>query len=499
MLERISRRKVDRSYQNEYKTFVTWAEQNGFRKPGTHCKYIHRPAIHAYFSRGVVGRDGARNHIGRIHQALQWMYTNVEDTGDPRTVYTLRDATVVAAINQQQENWRNGGSRKHLGADPHNGLKDLMAMSEKLKVVRYMHETRGDWGALTSTFTWGCNCGVRGASSRRFVYSDLNLSHGFGPEKEGDRNRTLMLVLRKGTAHKDKFTTDKQVGTWRHKFWELCSQFNLSLSVINDLRNDSTVNFLHEEKDQRAPWWDKPLIEFDKPEEDSGAMKQVYRDTGVKSCKLTHHRTHAVQLAGSEGLAPWQITTMTKHMLDKLNSAYQPEMDRETAKVRSGHERDEPYFQGTSHLQAPMPVSSLMDLLLPKYGEWCEQQQSRHGDKSSCCETFLYSVLPYMVEVVVQDGIYLIEKFPEHEMSMYLKVCYYLTLLVQYTMEYNTNFSLFSLLYQNQIPGYETWAAAAHTTVVNLQATRRQDKIQCMEAATRAAVAKKIENCANRW
>ena len=91
------------------------------------------------------------------------------------------------------------------------------------------------------------------------------------------------------------------MGTWRHKHWELCSQFNIALSVINDLRKDNTINFLHEEKDQRASWWDKPLIEFDKPEEDSNAMKQVYRETRVKSCKLTHHRTHVVQLAGSEG------------------------------------------------------------------------------------------------------------------------------------------------------------------------------------------------------
>jgi hypothetical protein len=44
-------------------------------------------------------------------------------------------------------------------------------------------------------------------------------------------------------------------------------------------------------------------------------------------------------------------------------------------------------------------------------------------------------------------------------------------------------------LHQNQIPGYETWAAAARTTVVNLQATRRVDEMQCMEGATRAAVA----------
>ena len=192
----ISRKKIDRSYQNEYKAFVWWAETNGFRKPGTNCRYIHKPAVDEYFSRVVVDRHGATNHISRIHQALQWMYTHVEDIDPPRTIYRIAsDPIVVAAINQQQENWKHSGSKKYLGSDPHKGLKDLMRMSDKLKVVRYIHENRGDWGALSSAFSWGCNCGVRGASSRKFVYSDLNLSRGFGPEREGDRARTLMLVL----------------------------------------------------------------------------------------------------------------------------------------------------------------------------------------------------------------------------------------------------------------------------------------------------------------
>jgi hypothetical protein len=50
MIEKIARRKIDRSYQNKYKAFVLeWAEANGFRKPGTTSKYIHQPAVHVYF------------------------------------------------------------------------------------------------------------------------------------------------------------------------------------------------------------------------------------------------------------------------------------------------------------------------------------------------------------------------------------------------------------------------------------------------------------------
>ena len=52
-------------------------------------------------------------------------------------------------------------------------------------------------------------------------------------------------------------------------------------------------------------------------------MKQIFAATGVQSCKLTHDRTTSLQYAGFEGLAPFQVNTLTNHMLDKQHSAYQ--------------------------------------------------------------------------------------------------------------------------------------------------------------------------------
>ncbi len=108
-------------------------------------------------------------------------------------------------------------------------------------------------------------------------------------------------------------------------------------------------------------------------------MMAVYAATGVESCKLTHNQTHAVQLGGSEGLAPWQLNTFTKHMLDKLNSAYQPEMNRETAKVMAAFEKDEPYFHGSSSVSHPIGIRVLLDYLLPNYRGWCLQSNSVMG------------------------------------------------------------------------------------------------------------------------
>jgi hypothetical protein len=148
------------------------------------------------------------------------------------------------------------------------------------------------------------------------VYAYLNLSCGFGPEKEGPRSQCILLLLRKGDAHNDRSDMDKQVGVWRHRNYLLRTAFNAALHAIDDLRKDTTINFYHVDKKKRATWWDKALIEYEASGQELAAMTQVYNETGVKSCKLTHNQTHAVQLGGSEGLAPWQLNTFTKHMLD---------------------------------------------------------------------------------------------------------------------------------------------------------------------------------------
>jgi hypothetical protein len=423
MKEVLERRNKCRTYSTEYKKYCRWVDSNNLRQAGDEVNFIHRDAIDSYFTREVVNRGGQMNNINRICSSIQWFHDNVEQPGgtaDP--AFVLRNNIVKAAIAQQQENWKNRGSTIHLGSDPHKGLKDLMPLGDKLIVARNIHR-RADWGSLGMSFSWGCNAGVRGASSRKFVYADLNVSHGFGPEKTGPRSRCLLLVLRKGDAHKDRCDTDKQVGVWRHKNYLLCSVFNTALHIVNELRQDATINFYHYRKEERASWWDKELIQYNASGKESAAMTQVYRETGVESYKMTHNRTHAVQLGGSEGLAPWQLNTFTKHMLDKLNSAYQPEMNRETAKVMAAFEKDEPYFHGSSNLQHPVPVPTLINFLLPNYASWVRQANSVVGDKSICCRKFLHEVIPYLVEVLVQDGIYLIREFPNHPMSQYLKVC----------------------------------------------------------------------------
>jgi hypothetical protein len=57
--------------------------------------------------------------------------------------------------------------------------------------------------------------------------------------------------------------------------------------------------------------------------EASSSTKEIYRATGVKNCKVTHHRTAALQKAGFCGLTAEQINRLTNHLLEKQHRAYQ--------------------------------------------------------------------------------------------------------------------------------------------------------------------------------
>ncbi len=51
--------------------------------------------------------------------------------------------------------------------------------------------------------------------------------------------------------------------------------------MINSLRANSTINFLHTDKWARADWWDIALIDYNDIGEESAAMREIFAATGV--------------------------------------------------------------------------------------------------------------------------------------------------------------------------------------------------------------------------
>jgi uncharacterized protein (DUF2267 family) len=231
-----------------------------------------------------------------------------------------------------------------------------------------------------------------------------------------------MLVLRKGRIHKDRFTTEKQVGLWRHRVYKRCGTFALAMNLFSQLRKDTTTSFHHENQDQRAPWWDNPVIDFETYNEESSAMQQVLRNAGVGYHKTTHHHSQAVQAAGAESMQPYQIHSIMKHLVEKMNKSYQSECDREMLKVMAGFGKLDSYFEPMQLIPLEGDIRYYLRLLIPKYDDWLHEVEEPDGDKSQAAATFLKDVLPYLCQVLVQCGAFFIEDCPNHEMVIYLKV-----------------------------------------------------------------------------
>jgi hypothetical protein len=413
--------KCDRTYKGKFKHFCRWVdgERVGGRIPSDQPTYITRLNVDKYFHAVVVKMTTTAKTVRKSVVALKWYADNRGHVGKNFSVESESTALCLKAqIANREKNIEDTGN----GTDPHKGLKDLLPVPDREKMLRYIYGSRTDWGGLSVSFTWGQNAALRGHSMRGLVYSDINMSRGFGPEQEGPRARIPLLVLRRGGKNKDNFTTDKQVGCWRHRNYLLCPVFALAKHVLWELKNNPTINFSHENTKERAKWWDTDLINIRTYGQQSGAAKEVYEKTGVSSCKLTHHRTQAVQHAGSEGLAPFQISTMTKHMLDKLHSSYMAEVDKEVCKVMAGFSKEEPYFVPRTHLVLPKTAKEYLTLLLPQLAGWRLEASRGNGDKSSCCLQFLNEVLPFFMEVLIQDSIYFVRDFPAHEVSQWLNV-----------------------------------------------------------------------------
>jgi hypothetical protein len=420
--------KCDRTYSGKYNHFCRWvdAERVGGRIPSDQPTYITRMNVDKYFHEVVVNMTTTPKTVRKSIVALKWYADNKEHIGEK---FSVESETTSLCLKTQIANKAKNLATNGNGTDPHKGLKDLLPVPDREKIMRYIYASRTDWGALSVSFTWGQNAGLRGHSMRGMVYADINMSKGFGPEEAGPRARMPLLVLRKGCRNKDNFATDKQVGCWRHKNYLLCPVFALAKQVPGDLKNNPTINFTHEKPLERAAWWDTELIDIQSYSQQSSAVKEVYEKTGVISCKLTHHRTLAVQHAGSEGLAPFQISTMTKHMLDKLHSSYMCEVDKEVCKVMAGFTKEEPYFVPRTHLELPKTAEEYLSLLLPQLAGWRrEAATTGKGDKSSCCQQFLNEVLPFFMEVLIQDSIYFVRDFPRHEVSQWLQVSFLLFL-----------------------------------------------------------------------
>ena len=247
---------TNKNYKAEWKKFKKFCQTHPEATIGS--PWLTRDNIDLYFSVEVaMTRTGNRNSLRRIVWALQWFADHDEHLGESFDVESSAVNESIDSIVAQ------GKTSSNPGSDPHYGLKDALSLNDRLNIMRYIYRNRRDWADASVNFVYGHNGAVRGASNRSLLLSDLNMSWSFGPEPEGPLSRALLLVIRKGGAHKDRHEQDKQICFWRHRNYLLCSVFATAAHIITKLQG-LDLEFKQPDKSKRPKWWDIPFLEWEK-------------------------------------------------------------------------------------------------------------------------------------------------------------------------------------------------------------------------------------------
>jgi hypothetical protein len=250
----------DASYKYEMKKFIAWVREQPHLATQV-PPFTTRRNVDEYFSHVIPTRIGNNNTIRRVVNSLNHLAHKVEHIG-ANPAFECDSAVVASAITAQKAYQKKHSGNAHLGTDPHKGLKDILPLSDLVRMMAYIFRSRSDWGPASVNLSLGMNACIRGDSIRSFVYADLRLSHGFGPERDGPLSRALLCVLRRGEVHKDRHEMDEQVCVWRHKHYLVCSVVSTAAYLLYSLSNNPTIDFYHLEKDERAGWWDTAFIHW---------------------------------------------------------------------------------------------------------------------------------------------------------------------------------------------------------------------------------------------
>ena len=112
----------------------------------------------------------------------------------------------------------------------------------------------------------------------------------------------------------------------------------------------------------------------------------------------------------TQGLTGQEVRTLTKHRQDVFDKDYLCELSISCMTTMAGFRpkiKHDKYYvpRATIGLPNSMTGDDLAKILFPMLDLWREDQFSHHGDKTTAANNFLNSVLPYLAEVMVQDGV----------------------------------------------------------------------------------------------
>jgi hypothetical protein len=437
----VAPRKVDTTYKYEINKYKKWVDEQRLIR---HGKYVTRDNIDLYFTEVQKDRLVNGNTGRRVVSALQAYATDVEYAGTADG-FCVESNTVkqMLAVQKRQKTQNELDTAK----DYHVKLsvKNLTYM-EKGKIVRYVLENNKIyWSDFTTTWN-ACNqmfCRVDTMKKLKIndIYIDNN--HSVGSIKQDNEytfdHEMITLILRPH-IHKERSSVTHVIGAYRHRDPYMCFTGCIAMNLFV-LLNTAKFNFYDEDynidnnirtekgrctnRNYVEPSWSKtPLIrKWNSDKAVRANYTQALKANNVEWEKVTHLRKSGIEAAAAAGLDAQSIGTMSKHQTErgssKMNNSYYTELFPPVLLWASGYDKDDihSYNNPRTRLVIPDDYSST---IFPDIAQWRTEQQSDRGDNRECARHFLESVIPFLVMVIIQDGIYWVKDYPNSEASRLL-------------------------------------------------------------------------------
>ena len=468
----------DKTYTAEWKSFRVWVHSQRVLRneeeivPGT--AYLTRDNVDDYFIYVVPHMKKCNDSVKRIVSALE--YFAMWDENERRNNFQVRPSSMCfvsrgIALHKVLVDQR---------AEPDPGMApsalpklydhlptNVVTAADTIKAMTYVLTFRDDWMSVCPIWNNSFSTYIRNMSARGLFFQDLFLDRAHGPEPDGPLSRSVNNVLCPGLAHKDRYKKAKVVGTWRHRNYLQCCTGMTAFSVTWRLFNEygSHLHFLKPtlRTGEKHDWFWRHRFIHEELSSDYkasyNAFTKIFKDCDISSAKLTHLRKSGIDYAGFAGLSNDVISSMSKHVTHKFQKCYQPELREDVQRVMAGFGKNETWYVPRATIKLPMPIEELQLILFPHIQRYRHEVESREGDKEG--RNFVFELLPFFAEVVVQDGIYWVKDFPRHPMSQ--------------------------LLIQN-IPNYLPWAETKRAEVVALTNSFDDEQIKRLNLACQAAL-----------
>ena len=355
----------------------------------------------------------------RIRPSLQYFSKFVEYI-DGNLTFDVNSNIVERSLEAQQERYFKRMADTEL-SDPHANLPtDVIGDEDHEKALgEIFTHNYPNWKDLAVSWTLCTQTYIRNHSARVLLLGDLRTDSSHGPEVGGANKNILTMILRMG-RHKVKKDKIKVVGAWRHRNYLRCSTGMVAMSMMTRLYFCRDIDFRMAHGSSK--WQKIPLISGWK---DQKAADKAYRAllmaTNISWSKVTHLRKAGMEQSSARGdLTSEEQATMSKHSTQK-NFRYASELYAPVMHVMAGFSRASEYRVPRINLEPPPDWGDITRCVFPQIDIWKMQANAPDGDKTRAAQNFLGETLPFLARVVVQDGIYWLRDFPDHEISRQLR------------------------------------------------------------------------------